>query len=123
VAQSKLVAPNAKTACLASDPAFPNCSFGHFGDVARDSLRGPHMRDWDFSINKDTKLGFLGEQGALEFRAEMFNVLNHPNFALPSSNYVYSAGVTNELPIAGARITSTGQQKSRQIQLALKIIF
>ncbi len=109
----------------ATDPCFgqnANCSFGHFGNVARDGLRGPHLRNMDFSINKDTKLGFLGEAGALQFRAEIFNLLNHPNFALPN-NYIYAAGVTDELPIPVSPIISTGQQKSRQIQLALKIIF
>jgi hypothetical protein len=118
-----LVSPTAQTACLQSDPNFPNCSFGHFGDVSRDGLRGPHLRNWDFSINKDTKLPFLGEAGAVEFRAEIFNILNHPNFALPSSNYVYAAAVTNELPLTGGAVTSTGQNKSRQVQLALKFIF
>ena len=47
----------------------------------RNILNGPPERNWDFSLVKDTKLGFLGEAGMLEFRAEFFNVMNHPNFA------------------------------------------
>jgi len=121
---------------------------GTIGNVPRDFLRGPRLFDWDFSINKDTKLGFLGEAGMLEFRAELFNILNHPNFDNPNfpglptvpvgSSVVSSVGATgfgsNPCPsgacqITGALIapaagqiitTSTGP---RDIQLALKVIF
>ncbi len=115
-----LVGPTQTVPC--DDIVAPNCSFGHFGDAGRDILRGPHLRNWDLSINKDTKLGFLGEGGSLQFRAEIFNIMNHANFALPSNNYVYDAAVTNELPNPPGDIIAT-QSKSRQIQVALKIIF
>jgi Carboxypeptidase regulatory-like domain len=131
-----LVGPNQTLAPGQTDPCantIPNCSFGHYGDVSRDGLRGPHFRNWDFSINKDTKFPLLGEAGAVEFRAEIFNILNHPNFGLPN-NYIYGGGVTDELPTvpanaaagfggSGGVITSTGQLKSRQVQFALKVIF
>jgi outer membrane receptor protein involved in Fe transport len=64
-------------------PGLTNCStsVGQLGTALRNSLTGPPERNWDFSLVKDTKLGFLGEGGNLEFRAEFFNVINHPNFA------------------------------------------
>ena len=58
---------------------------GQIGDVGRSLLRGPGLTDWDFSLNKDTKVGWLGEAGMIEFRTEMFNILNHANFGAPSS--------------------------------------
>ena len=56
-------------------------AIGQLGDAGRNILSGPPERDWDFSLVKDTKLGFLGEAGMLEFRAEFFNILNHTNFS------------------------------------------
>jgi hypothetical protein len=122
---------------------------GYFGDSGRDTLVGPTLRVWNFSITKDTHLGFLGEAGNLEFRAEIFNVLNHPQFPTPSGtiftnpgaptasqlgaygvtpNASYFAGsVPNGLPNGGqsggvAFIPNTAGD-NRQVQLALKVIF
>ena len=71
------------SAGIVLDLGLTNCSntLGQLGTAGRNILTGPPERDWDFSLVKDTKLGFLGEAGMLEFRAEFFNVLNHPNFS------------------------------------------
>ena len=67
--------------------ALTNCSksaatsSASLGTAGRNILSGPPERNWDFSLVKDTKLGFLGEGGMLEFRAEFFNILNHTNFS------------------------------------------
>ncbi len=76
---------------------------------------------------KDTKLGFLGEAGALEFRAEIFNILNHPNFATPSSlSFTGDPGdlspFSEKVGRSAGAITST-IQTPRQIQLALRVEF
>jgi hypothetical protein len=52
----------------------------HFGNLGRNSLRGPSLKQLDFSIFKDTK---LGERLTMQLRAEIFNIFNHPNFANP----------------------------------------
>jgi hypothetical protein len=105
---------------------------GHLGNEGRFTLRGPGFRNVDFSINKDTRVAALGEGGAVQFRAEFFNVLNHPNFALPNSTIVQgnTAFVTAPAgPIPAAAISPTAGQivstvnSARQIQLALKIVF
>jgi hypothetical protein len=98
------------------------CSSGYLGDASRDDLRGPHLRDWDFSINKDTALPFLGEAGKLQFRAEIFNILNHTNFGLPNGT-IFAANVTNETPLTNAGQILYTNTTSRQIQFGLKIIF
>ncbi|MBI4460566.1 MAG: TonB-dependent receptor [Acidobacteria bacterium] len=105
------------------DPtAFALQPAGFLGNAGRNILRGPGLANLDFSLVKDTTLGFLGESGKLQFRAEFFNLLNRANFAL--SNGAIFAGrsdAESPLPTAG-RITST-ITPSRQIQFALKIIF
>ncbi len=100
---------------------------GYLGTASRDMLRGPHLSELDLSLNKDTALPILGENGKLEIRAEFFNILNHANFGMPNS-YAYagtlgdtSSYVESPLGTAGA-ITNT-ITTSRQIQLALKFIF
>ena len=56
------------------------CTIGQLGTAGRNILYGPGSRNWNFSLVKDTKVGFLGEAGSVQFRAEIFNILNHPNF-------------------------------------------
>ena len=114
---------------------FGEAQLGTIGNAPRDFLRGPGQGDWDFSVVKDTKIGYLGEAGNLEFRAEMFNILNRPNFGPPNNTVfggtlaacgaapVNGAGCNNQSPFATAGQITTTSTKSRQIQLALKLIF
>jgi hypothetical protein len=99
---------------------------GTQGTLSRNSLRGPGMINWDFSMNKDTKLRFLGEGGNLEFRTEFFNIINHANFALPNSEVWSTSSMpfpsaTLAAPIAGVITSTVGS--SRQIQFALRLTF
>ena len=55
-----------------------------WGTEGRNYLRGPGFDNLNFSLVKDTAVGFLGEGGKVEFRAEFFNLFNHPNFASPA---------------------------------------
>ena len=119
-----LVGPDQTAACPSNDPAnlASMCSFGYLGDASRDNLRGPGLFDWDFSINKDTALPFLGEAGKLEFRTEIFNILNHTNFGLPNGT-IFAGNITNETPLANAGQILYTNTTSRQIQFGLKLIF
>ena len=111
------------------DPcAFVNQPLGFIGNAGRGIMYGPNFSDVSLSLGKDTSLGFLGEQGVLQFRAEFFNLFNHPSFEAPrrgstAGGRVFSGTANVQAPVATAgRIPGT-VSKSRQIQLALKLIF
>jgi outer membrane receptor protein involved in Fe transport len=62
----------------------------HFGSEGRNSLIGPHFRQFDFSLFKRTQ---LTERLNMELRFEGYNILNHPNFANPYlPNFIADAG-------------------------------
>lgn len=106
------------------DPtAFTAQPFGVVGNAGRDSLIGPKLVDFDASLMKNTPLRFLSERASAQFRWELFNIFNHPNFALPSAQ-IYSgtpAAQGSQLSTAG-RITATSGFM-RQMQFGLKILF
>ncbi|MCI0488149.1 MAG: TonB-dependent receptor [Blastocatellia bacterium] len=87
--------------------AFPE--FGSFGNAGRNILEGPGFQNVNASLLKNTK---IGESLNLQFRAEFFNLFNHPNFSLPD-NFLGS-------PTFG-RILSAGSP--RRIQFGLKLLF
>jgi len=82
----------------------------HFGSLGRNSLRGPHFRQFDFSIYKKTP---ITEHMNMELRFEAYNLFNHPNFANPYlPNFIADAaqnGINSNGTSAGAlRLTTTG---------------
>jgi hypothetical protein len=88
---------------------------GTFGNVGRGVYSGPGLAGVDGSLFKTTS---VTERINLQFRAEVFNVLNHSNFGTPNAT-VFSSGAYS--PSAGL-ITAT-TTTSRQIQFGLKLIF
>jgi len=92
---------------------------GTIGDTGRDTLIGPNFWDLDFAMMKNTPIRKISDAANLQFRAEFFNLLNHPSFGFPT-NAVFTGGLTPN-PTAGL-ITSVASTP-RQIQLALKFIF
>ena len=97
----------------------PPASSGFFGDLGRDTLIGPGLATWDFSTFKTTT---LHERLSLQFRAEIFNLLNRANFNTPNLiTFTSSATGTKTSGTAGA-ITSTSTT-SRQVQFGLKLIW
>jgi hypothetical protein len=81
-----------------------------YGTGGRDILRADGLRDLDFSLMKTFK---VTESKSLEFRAEAFNLTNHPTFSAPSTNV--NSG-------SGGAVTSL-LDPARNIQLALKLYF
>ena len=106
---------------------------GTFGNLGRNTGRGPNMVNADIAFLKDTK---LSERYNLQFRAELFNIANHPNYALPSAGlgggaqlFVSGGSVSgNNLATYTGRVGNASQITSlagspRQIQFALKLTF
>ena len=110
------------------DPcAFYPAPRGFYGNMGRDSLRGPKYATVDLSLVKDTRARFLGEAGSVEFRVESFNLLNRANFGTPTRTVFPGSGpVTNDIaetPVAGAAAMTNTLSTSRQLQFAMKVIF
>jgi Carboxypeptidase regulatory-like domain/TonB dependent receptor len=107
VGSSYLVASN-----FAPAPAVgPDGSTG-FGDLGRNTYRGPFQQNWDFSLRK---VFGITEKVHFEFTADFFNLFNHPVFASPSFTDV-------ESPSNFGQITST-QGSPRLIQFGGRLAF
>ena len=81
------------------------------GNCGRNTLRGPGLTNFDFALART--FDYFGEGRALEFRWEMFNMFNTPQFGLPERN-VNSSAVGRITTLAG---------DSRLMQFALKFNF
>ena len=92
----------------------PNNS-GFYGNLGRDTLIGPGLGTWDLSFLKNTQ---IRERFNLQFRTDLFNILNRANFAAPNAITFTPTGVS---PTAGL-ITSTSTS-SRQTQFSLKLLW
>ncbi|HWF37749.1 MAG TPA: TonB-dependent receptor [Candidatus Acidoferrales bacterium] len=112
-------------------PTKPTATCGVIGNAGRGLLRGPGLTQWNFSLVKDTAVGWLGEAGSVQFRAEVFNITNSPNFAMPNGTvFAGTVAPASYGPYSLAPNGTSGQvtgtavgDTSRQIQLALKLIF
>jgi len=90
---------------------------GTFGNAGRGQFRGPGMLNVDTSFFKRIP---LKERLNLQFRTEIFNVLNHANFDTP--NLIVFSG-TDISPTAGVITGTAGSGNGRQIQFALRLEF
>jgi hypothetical protein len=93
----------------------PPANSGFYGNLGRDTLIGPGLATWDFSVQKETS---LYERLGLQFRAEIFNLLNRANFNTPNLITFTPSGVSGT---AGA--VSSTSTSSRQVQFGLKLIW
>jgi hypothetical protein len=75
----------------------------NYGTASYNSVRGPGLQDVDFTLIKRIR---FADQQSVEFRADTFNILNHPNFTNPSAAYGGSTG-TGITSGTTAVITST----------------
>lgn len=107
------------------DPAaFMLQPVGTLGNVGRNSLYGPSYSQLDYSMMKHFPVPWPNDTANVEFRAELFNVFNHPNFSEPNGA-VFTGSLTHEAeaPLASAgQITST-VGTSRQVELSLKLVW
>src|SRR5262249_23416086 len=105
------------TSCAALAPGTQNAfavpTAFTYGNGGRNLLRGDNLIQFDLSARKRFQ---FSEFRAVEFRAEFFNLFNHPSFARPTGTG------TNVNVAAGGQIAST-LNAARTIELALKIFF
>src|SRR5581483_2508575 len=102
--------PTSQSPSLWFNPAaFTAATFGTYGNSGRNIIYTAPQVGVDTSLFKDFA---LKERVKLQFRSEVFNMINHPNFRANSLNNAFDS------PGAGAY---TAAQPSRQIQLALKL--
>jgi hypothetical protein len=87
----------------------PNSPVQQFGTAGRNIVIGPAYRNWDFSAFKNIR---VAEGKQLQFRAELFNFLNHANYRLPDSD-ISSATYNHVLE----------SQDPRLVQFALKFLY
>jgi hypothetical protein len=90
---------------------------GTYGNAGRDILGGPGLNEIDLSMTKKMP---ITEHYNLQFRGEIFNLLNHANFNTPNP-IVFTSASGGTSPTAGV-ITST-TTTSRQIQFGLKLLW
>ena len=92
---------------------------GFYGNAGRNIMIGPGLIDFDFSLDKNIRL-HLSEASGLEFRADFFNIFNHPNFGKPATDVL---NATSRLPIASAGLITSTSNAARQMQFSLKLFF
>jgi hypothetical protein len=120
----------------ASNPPVPWLSplacFNLRGNAGRNILIGPGITNLDFSVFKNNRIKRISENFNIQFRIEIFNIMNHANFAPPGpgdgNTDLYDATGTSLSPSvpgsaasAGALVRTTIPE--RQIQFAIKFIF
>ena len=108
-------------------------AYGSYGTMGINPFRGPAFYNWDFSITKQIK---FKERLSAQFRAEFFNILNHPNisnpFGGPGGDNTYtdpsgdagaSFGFRPQTPDVTSSNPVLGSGGPRAMQLGLKLIF
>jgi hypothetical protein len=89
---------------------------GEYGNVGRNSLRGPDLKNVDLSLFKNTIVGGRN----IQFRLEVFNVFDRANFATPNSAVLFNSDGTRVPNATNIVRTATS---ARQVQLGLKFVF
>jgi hypothetical protein len=106
--------------CIGGDSTSLQC-FNLRGNLGRNTLTGPGLLNFDLSVVKNNYVKRVSDAFNVQFRTEFFNALNRANFAPPLDNRnIFDA---KGAAIANAGLITSTQTPSRQIQLALKIIW
>jgi hypothetical protein len=105
-----------------ANPQFPGTCANLLGNSGRNTVPGPGLQDFDFSVFKNNPIHRISETFNVQFRWEVFNIFNHANFnpPAPGARQVFAgSGALNNAGI----LTSPTITTSRQMQFALKIIW
>jgi hypothetical protein len=102
-------------------PGIPGTCANLLGNGRRNSIVGPGLVNLDMSLFKNNYLRRISEQFNIQFRMEIFNILNHANFNPPTANNQIFDGAGN--PVGGAGLLNATATTSRQVQFAVKVIW
>ena len=111
-----LTLPNPTPLQWLNKAAFTLNTPGVFGTAGRNILTAPGFEDIDLGISKNT---VVKERVSLQFRAEAFNLFNHPNFGQPANSFT----AANYGQILSTRTARGDLGSSRQLQLGMKLVF
>jgi hypothetical protein len=101
--------------------AVPN-PVNRLGNAGRNVAIGPGVLNLDTSLYKNNRIQRISETFNVQFRAELFNVLNHTNFAPPNSTSILIFNQNLAAVPSGGVLTATSTT-ARQIQLAIKLVW
>jgi hypothetical protein len=104
-----------------SGTSVPNTCANLLGNSRRNNIVGPGLVNLDMSLFKNNYVRRISEQFNVQFRMEVFNILNHANFNPPTSNSQVFDGSGNSVGSAG--LLDTTATTSRQVQFAIKVIW
>jgi hypothetical protein len=109
-------------AFIANGPAgLPaNTCINLLGNLGRNTVIGPGLINFDFSLTKNNRIPKISESFNIQFRAEFFNIFNHANFAPPNAGNLSPFDGTGRGVGGFGQLTNT-QSSERQIQFGLKI--
>jgi hypothetical protein len=101
--------------------AFAVPANGTWGDSPRDVARGPGVWQMDMGMGKRIP---LGERVALQFRTEVFNIFNHPQYGLPNATILVSGfGSITSTVNTTTPVSPVGSGTPREFQFALRLQF
>jgi hypothetical protein len=105
-------------------PAFdPVTGLTHLGTASRNSIIGPGLTDFDTSLVKNTRIPKISEAFNLQFRAELFNIFNHVNYATPPKAGTQLFNGSGAPLATGGVLVGPTASSARQAQFALKVLF
>ena len=119
------VCSNGSTPCvqyLLSSGAFGAAPVGSFGNLARNTVRGPHTINTDVALSRNFQ---INERLRLQARVDTFNILNHPNFV----GAISPAGTVTSYATLTTTMTSSSFGRinaafdPRIFQFSMKLIF
>ncbi len=105
------------------DPTLPASVGSGWGNMGIGPILGPGQFNFDVTVIKNTRVGGVHENGLLQFRAEFFNIMNHPQFGNPASNTPAVSNVASNLALPNFGQITALSVNPRLVQLALKYIF
>jgi hypothetical protein len=101
--------------------AVPGSCANLMGNAGRNTVIGPGLTTFDFSLFKNNYIKKISESFNVQFRAEFFNILNRANFSTPFANEALFDQTGS--PIGGAGALTQTSTPAREIQFALKLIW